>query len=115
MHPSDDQELVLSDDRKTVTVTGPIEDWQNDEAAAVFSVVISQASGNGAGPTTAIGASTLTYEPDADSWTAEVRMTRNTMQFHQGNATARAWATVAKPGGGAESYEWTIPTALKRP
>ena len=114
MTPRVDSLLYLSDDRKTVTVTGPIDDWQNDEAAAVFSVVISQASGNGAGPTTAIGASTVTYEPDQNRWTAQARVTRNGMLFHQGNATARAWATIAKPGGGAESYEWTVPTALER-
>jgi hypothetical protein len=109
-----DNVLHLSNDRKTVRVTGPISDWQNDEAAAVFSVVISQASGNGAGPTTAIGASTITYVPDEGTWVAEATVTRNNMQFHEGNATAHAWATIAQPGGDAESYEWTVPTTLSK-
>jgi hypothetical protein len=110
-----DSVLYLSNDRKTVTVTGPISDWENDEAAAVFSVVISQASGNGAGPTTAIGSSTVMYEPDANRWTAVARVTRDSMQFHQGAAKAEAYATIAKPDGGAESYPWTVDTTLQRP
>ena len=109
-----DTVLHLSSDRKTVTVTGPISDWQNDEAAAVFSVVISQASGNGAGPTTAIGASAITYVPNEGKWTAQATVTRNNMQFHEGNATAHAWATIAQPGGDAESYEWSVPTTLSK-
>jgi hypothetical protein len=109
-----DSTLYLSNDRKTVTVTGPISDWENDEAAAVFSVVISQASGNGAGPTTAIGSSTVMYEPDANRWTAVARVTADNMQLRKGGATARAWATIAQPGGGAESYEWTVPTTLSK-
>jgi hypothetical protein len=108
-----DNVLYLSNDRKTVTVTGPISDWQNDEAAAVFSVVISQASGNGGGPTTAIGSSTVMYEPDANRWTAVARVTRDNMQFHAGDATASAWATIAQPGGGAEAYPWTDDTKLQ--
>lgn len=109
-----DSVLYFSNDRKTVTVTGPIRDWQPDEAAAVFSVVISQASGNGAGPTTAIGSSTVMYEADADEWTAVAHVTGDDMQFHKGGATARAWATIAQPSGGAESYEWTVPTTLSK-
>ena len=109
-----DNVLHLSNDRKTVTVTGPISDWQSDEAAAVFSVVISQASGNGVGPAIAIGSSAITYEPSQASWTAQVHVTRNDMQFHEGNATAHAWATIAQPGGDAESYEWTVPTTLSK-
>jgi hypothetical protein len=115
MTPRVDDVIYLSDDRKTVTVTGPIGPWAGDEAAAVFSVVISQPTGNGAGPTTAIGASTVTYEPGAGAWTAQARVTGNGMQFHQGPATSRAWATIAKPGGGAESYKWTDTPQLDRP
>jgi hypothetical protein len=109
-----DSVLHLSNDRKTVTVTGPISDWQNDEVAAVFSVVISQASGNGAGATTAIGASTITYVPNEGTWTAQAKVTGSNMQFHEGNATAHAWATIAQPGGDAESYVWTVPTTLSK-
>jgi hypothetical protein len=36
------------------------------------------------------------------------------MQFHEGNATAHAWATIAQPGGDAESYAWTVPTTLSK-
>ena len=108
-----DDKLRLSPDGKTIEVTGPIQSWQSDEAAAVFSVVISQAAGNG-GPTTAIGASTLTYVPTSGTWTAEARVTGKNMEFHEGNATAHAWATIAQPGGDAESYEWTVPTTLSK-
>jgi hypothetical protein len=106
-------ELRLSPDGKTIQVKGPIQNWQADEVAAVFSVVISQASGNG-GPTTAIGASTLTYDPSKDQWTAEAKVTGKNMAFHEGNATAHAWATIAQPGGDAESYEWSVPTTLSK-
>jgi hypothetical protein len=112
MTPKVDNVLYFSNDRKTVTVAGPIDDWQNDEAAAVFSVVVSQASGNG-GPTTAIGSSTVMYEPNANRWIAVARVTRDSMQFHQGDATARAWATIAQPGGGAEVYPWAVDTKLQ--
>jgi hypothetical protein len=108
-----DSTLILSDDGKTVKVKGPIDNWASDEAAAVFSVVISQASGNG-GPTTAIGASTLTYVPKQGKWTAKATVTGDDMEFHEGNATAHAWATIAQPGGDAESYEWTVPTTLSK-
>jgi hypothetical protein len=111
MTPRVDKTLYFSADGKTVTVTGPIGTWAGDEAAAVFSVVVSQ-TGNGDGPITAIGASTVTYEPGQGYWTAEARVTRDAMQFHQGKAKARAWATIAKPGGGAESYKWTVKTKL---
>ena len=113
MTPKVDSLLYFSNDRKTVTVTGPIDDWQKDEAAAVFSVVISQASGNGAGPTTAIGSSTVMYEPDANRWVAVARITRDGMQLRAGDATARAWATIAQPSGGAEAYKWTVDTKLQ--
>jgi hypothetical protein len=108
-----DTVLYLSNDRKTVTVTGPISDWQNDDAAAVFSVVISQASGNGAAATTAIGSTTVMYEAGANRWTAVARVTRDSMQFRAGDATANAWATIAHPGGGAEAYPWTDDTKLQ--
>jgi hypothetical protein len=36
------------------------------------------------------------------------------MQVHEGNATAHAWATIAQPGGDAESYAWTVPTTLSK-
>jgi hypothetical protein len=108
-----DTTLTLSADGKTVTVKGPISDWQPDEAAAVFSVVISQA--NGAGATTAIGATTITYLPKKQvKWSAKAKVTDEDMQFHEGNATAHAWATIAQPGGDAESYEWTVPTTLSK-
>ena len=111
MTPKVDKTLYYSADGKTVTVTGPIGPWAGDEAAAVFSVVISQ-TGNGTGPVTAIGVSTIAYEPGQGYWTAEARVTGNGMQFHHGKAKARAWATIAKPGGGAESYKWTVKTKL---
>ena len=53
------------------------------------------------------------YEPDANRWTAVARVTRDSMHFHQGDATAMAWATIAQPGGGGEVYPWTVDTKLQ--
>lgn len=109
MAPRVDPKLHLSPNGRTVTVTGPIDGgWDPDEAAAVFTVVISQT--NGAGIVTAIGAS-ATYEPAAARWTATATITNGT-PLHVGNATAHAYATIAQPSGGAESYPWTVPTEL---
>jgi hypothetical protein len=52
--------------------------------------------------------------PTSGTWTAEARVTGKNMEFHEGNATAHAWATIAQPGGDAESYEWTVPTTLSK-
>jgi hypothetical protein len=107
MHPKIDphQNLPLK------TITGPIDNWESDDGAAVFTLVISQV-GNGK-VATAIGRSEV-YTPQSDGgpkqWSAEVTVLGGT--FHKGGATVFAWASIAQPDGGWEMYPWGRPVDL---
>jgi hypothetical protein len=72
-------------------ITGPIGGWDSDEAAAVFTLVISQKVDGGV----AIG----------------VGKSR-VYKFQPGGATVFAWASIAEDDGGWEMYPWGRPVEL---
>lgn len=96
---------------KTFPVGGPIDVWEDDDAAAVFTVVISQVV-NGS-YATGLGRSEV-YTPlpggGPKEWTADVKVLAGT--FQKGGATVYAWASIAQPDGGWEMYPWGRPVQL---
>jgi hypothetical protein len=97
-----------------MSITGPIGDWDLDVAGVVFTVVVSQVTGDtNEDPkvATAIGWSQQ-YAPNASlKWSATIRaVSANALEM--GDATVAAWATYALKDGGAESYEWTLPVKI---
>jgi hypothetical protein len=100
-----------------MSITGPIGDWEPDVAGVVFTVVVSQVTGDtNEDPkvATAIGWSQQ-YTPNAVpvvlKWSATIRaVSPDALQI--GDATVAAWATYALKDGGAESYEWTLPVKI---
>lgn len=91
-----------------LTITGPIDSWDPDELAAVFTVVISQVVSGGVA--IGIGKSDV-YMPTAKDWSANVTVLGGP-GFQAGGATAFAWASVAEKGGGWEMYPWGRPIHL---
>jgi hypothetical protein len=110
-----DIDLHLAGDGKSVAVTGPILKWDTGETAAVFTVVISQVSGNGAGIVNALGWSTVTYQHGVGTWSATARVNGANGRLHPGEATAAAYATIAGNDGVSGWYPWTLPVRLLTP
>jgi hypothetical protein len=90
------------------TITGPIGPWEDDEAAAVFTLVISQAVSGGMA--VGIGKS-QPYYPGATDWSADVTVLPG-KSFKPGGATVFAWASIAEKDGGWEMYPWGRPVQL---
>jgi hypothetical protein len=90
-------------------IGGPIGKWAPDEAAAVFTFVISQIVGNGV----AIGiGKSRTYHPGDGDWWAPVEMLPNSPAFQAGGAAVMAWASIALDDGGWKMYPWGRPVNL---
>jgi hypothetical protein len=95
-------------------VTGPIGEWDPDVAGVVFTVVVSQVTGD-TNPNpmvaTAIGWSQQYTSNGGGEWSATTRaLPPNTLEI--GDATVAAWATIALKDGGSEIYEWTLPVKI---
>jgi hypothetical protein len=97
-----DTPLKLSADGMTVQVTGPILEWEPDEASAVFSVEITQPQ-NG-GTVSAKGQSTRTYPKDK-KWLAVARVS-GPKRLRLGPVRAMATATITHKDGTTEQYPW---------
>jgi hypothetical protein len=105
MHPKIHSQQTISSKK----ITGPIGDYEPDDAAAVFTVVVSQVV-NG-GWAIGIGKSDV-YKPPPpktgpNDWSADVEMVTGT--FEKGGAMVFAWASIAQPDGGWEMYPWGRP------
>jgi hypothetical protein len=113
MHPKIDKVQHLGGaTAKKFTLWGPIEDWETDELAAVFTVVVSQIGSDGAGVVTAIGANETIYASPMDRWSAVVATTSKSAPLRAGGAMAAAWATISNADGSAEIYYWALPITL---
>ncbi len=112
MHPKINRVQFLDPDLRSLTVKGPIEDWEDDDFVAVFTVVVSQIDPDD-GVVTAIGAGADVYRRGQSTWDAEAAVADPSTHLHEGGAVVAAWATIASPDGGAEMYAWTLPVMLK--
>lgn len=98
MHPK----IASHQDLPATKITGPI-NWESDDAAAVFSVVVSQVVSK----SRAIGigmSGVCKPTTDPGNWSADVEILTGT--FQKGGATVYAWASIAQPDGGWEMYPW---------
>ena len=112
MSPKVYAEQKLAGSNGKFTITGPIGGWDGDEAAAVFTLVVSQKVNGGV----AIGVGkSRVYKPNASGgpkdWTAPVKVV-NGHKFQPGGATVFAWASIAEDYGGWEMYPWGRPVEL---
>jgi hypothetical protein len=115
MIPKVDDEQKLPDSNGNFKITGPIGGWDSDEAAAVFTLVISQKVNGGVA--IGVGKSGV-YKPNGTGgptkWSAPVEVV-NGHQFQPGGATVFAWASIAETDGGWEMYPWGRPVELELP
>jgi hypothetical protein len=105
MHPK----IFPSQGLSANAIGGPIHDWEDDEAAVVFTFVISQVVGGGVA--IGIGKSEL-YYPKASEWWAPLVKLEGSPVFQRGGATVMAWASIALDDGGWEMYPWGRPVTL---
>ena len=114
MHPKIEATQYIDKNGATsLTIWGPINDWENDEFHAVFSVVVSQITAGGKDPVIAIGANPDSYKNGLTEWWSGATVKTSVGGFSPGGAVVSAWATIASKDGGAEMYGWALPVLLK--
>jgi hypothetical protein len=114
MHPKIDKvQYIGSNGATSLRITGPIDDWENDEIQAVFSVVVSQITSDGKHVVIALGANPNSYPNGAGDWWSDATVETSVGGFNAGGALVSAWATIANEDGGAEMYGWALPVLLK--
>ena len=111
MHSKVNDNLRLSADGREVAVSGPITDWDDDEASATFTVFLAQVDENG-DIVLARGRSRQTYRNGARTWEATAEVTRNGARLTAGTAQAWALASIAETSGQFELYPWSLETHL---
>ena len=107
-------QYIASNGATSLRIAGPIEDWEDDEFHAVFSVVVSQITSDGKNVVIALGANPDSYPKPTPRWWSDATV-KTTVGggFTPGGALVSAWATIANKDGGAEMYGWALPVLLK--
>jgi hypothetical protein len=110
MHPKiDPQQHLTRNSEGQFSITGPTGPWEDDDAAVIFTLVISQVAKTGIA--VGIGASDP-YYPGASRWTALAKELPENPALQPGGALVFAWASIAQPDGGWEMYPWGRPVTL---
>ena len=119
----DRQPLILSSDRRSGTVTGPITEWDADEVSAIASVVLVQAvSAHGivlAGGTAARvenptpNVQWLSPPSPAEAWSGVATVTRPVATLEPGSAVAYVHALIENAAGAIEPYYWNVHVILQ--
>lgn len=111
MGPKVDSHLFLAKDRKSVTVTGPVGDWDPYLKSATFAVVIGQTQHDEI--VLAVGRSKGEVKKPAKTWTATATvLDPATEVLVPGLAYAWAVASGEAVDGEYEPYDWSVYTRL---
>lgn len=118
-----DSPLTLSSDHRSVTVTGPITEWDADEVSAIASVVLVQAvPGHGIVLAGGIAARVENPTPNAqwlsppspaEAWSGVATVTRPGVSLEPGSAVAYAHALIENSAGAIEPYQWIVHVILQ--
>jgi hypothetical protein len=108
MNGNFDQKLTLIWANGGVAVSGPVENWEDDEKSASIHVTISQGSVVASGHT----GNDVPHGADKFMVAAEVH---GGEKLAPGPATATGWAFPRSTGRDVEVYQWADPVTLTAP